>query len=531
MKKNRTALKTMASLLMAIGMLAALLATPVMIFADDSQPGGDGTTQETQPAEEATEEPTAIPTVVPTATATDVPTEIPTAVPTEATVSTEVPTEEVQATPTVVPDEGQISAQAFSIISPVSDAILYTKQPTFRWNADSGATYYQIYVYRITIDGITKKYDKTVSSSVCSSGVCSSTPSTSLDYGKYQWKIRSYNGGAWGAFSEYGYFTLVSSVPVLKTPATTIYVNEPTFTWSEITDATQYQIQVYNSSSKKVIDMITTDFTCSDSICSVTATKSLSNGAYKWRIRTYYNGSWRSYSSYKSFKVAGDFTSQFNSSSTGWSKVAGGTWSLYGNKYYITSGATGKMTSARYTYIYDDLDYEVYMKREGTAINGSYPANYLCVRMGASTGTENLWYSGYVFGYTNMGNYSIWRISKTGGVTAIQPWTDTDTINAGDWNLLRVVADGDSFEFYINDTLVNSFTDDLLTRGYVGVQMFRPSSGVSKLYLDYADLTVLNAESLSAASVSNVTISEKQQELNREALNSVAVGSIDGYPE
>jgi hypothetical protein len=128
-----------------------------------------------------------------------------------------------------------------------------------------------------------------------------------------------------------------------------------------------------------------------------------------------------------------------------------------------------------------------------------------------------------------MGNYSIWRMSKTGAATAIQPWTNSDAINQGDWNLLRVVAQGDSLEFYINDQLVNSFTDSNFTKGYVGFEMYRPAGGSSRLYVDYADLTVLNEES--ATALTNTAVSEEQSVLNQQALKSSQVGSIEGYPE
>jgi hypothetical protein len=368
------------SLLVAFTMLAAALVTPGTILADNDQPDGSVETARNQrgcrrrayrqsngrtdrSSNGCTDE-----------ISTEVPTTSPTEVPTETAVNsvTAAPTDEVAATPTIAPTESVVSAQSLSLISPIDNAILYVKKPTFQWNAED-ATKYQYYVYRITIGGVTKIYDRTVNSSICSSGICSSTPSTALVYGNYEWKIRSYKDGEWSDFSDFAYFTVATNVPSPKSPITTIYDNEPTFSWTEIIGATEYQIAVYSSSNKRVLNLVTDDFTCTDSVCRVAATDSLSNGVYKWRVRAYYKDEWRGYSDYKKFTIAGDFSTAFNGSATGWSKVVGANWTYYAKKYYYTYGIAKMMTSAKYKYTYEDFDYEVYMKREGGLVSGSYP--------------------------------------------------------------------------------------------------------------------------------------------------------------
>jgi Domain of Unknown Function (DUF1080). len=189
------------------------------------------------------------------------------------------------------------------------------------------------------------------------------------------------------------------------------------------------------------------------------------------------------------------------------------------------------MNSTRYKYAYDDFEYEVLMKRDGGAINGYYPASYICVRMGTGAASGNLWYSGYVFGYTNEGDYSIWRMNKSGSATVIQPWTHSDEIVVRDWNWLKVVAEGSDFEFYINNELVNSFSDSTFTKGYVGVQMYRPPTGSSRLYLDEANLSIISADSLSANGVSGMSVNAQQAALNEEALSKKMTGTIQGHSE
>ena len=183
------------------------------------------------------------------------------------------------------------------------------------------------------------------------------------------------------------------------------------------------------------------------------------------------------------------------------------------------------MTSARYTYKYDNFDMSVSMKREGGAVDGTYPASYVGIRMGSSvTSSAYYWYSGYIFGYTNLGNYSIWLMKTNGSAVVIQPWTFSSTINKQDWNTLRVVANENIMNFYINGTLVYTLDDDTYDSGYVGVEMFRPGSTASRLWVDYVTLTHTDGSTSEG-------LSAEQASQNSQAFGGQTVGSIEGYPE
>lgn len=65
--------------------------------------------------------------------------------------------------------------------------------------------------------------------------------------------------------------------------------------------------------------------------------------------------------------------------------------------------------------------------------------------------------------------YAVYRYEDGIGTDIIY-WQDTDLINTGEGevNTLKVVGQGDQFWFYINDVYVNTMTNPLYDRGYVG---------------------------------------------------------------
>lgn len=505
MKTNKVTRKKTISILMAATILLVSLLNIGVIFADDG----------------ATEAP---PTEVPPTEAP--PTEAP---PTEVP-PTEVPPTAVPPLPTEEANTGEVIPQDTTPTPESPIGVIYSNRPTYRWNKLDDATRYYLYVYRITMAGDVKLIDlRYSSSSICSTATdtCSVRPDITLPLGDYKWRLRvSFADGMWGDYSDFEYFTYASTTVTAKTPSGTIYEETPTFTWTELVGADQYQINVYNSKGVLVLNQVTEDFICNDSICSVESNETFVTGKYKWRVRGFMNAKWYAYSPYKSFTVASDIDSQFDSYDPNWARFAGASWAYSGGTL-MTLGSAGKMTSARYAYTYNDFEIEASMKREGGSPGGSYPANYLCVRMASSkTLDTNLWFSGYLFGYTNAGTFSIWRMSTSGGARALQPWTESPSIVPNDWNTLRVEAVGSELSFYINDDLVHSFIDTNFTKGYVGVQAYRADSTQSRFWVDYVKL---NRFTELATPALPLTISEKQAELNQVALDAARENSIEGY--
>jgi hypothetical protein len=217
------------------------------------------------------------------------------------------------------------------------------------------------------------------------------------------------------------------------------------------------------------------------------------------------------------------FDSQFNGSAPGW-EAHSGLWVLDTN-YYSTAGIPNAFSSASYAMNFANVDYQARLRRSGC----DTCANNLIIR-GTPTplGTYNYWYNWYVFQYTRIGGYSVWKGVAGSEPTALQNWATSSAINQGDaWNTLRVVANGANLYFYINGTLVWSGSDSSLASGRVGLSMFRTDTSTGdQLLVDWATLTTLSAAGMDALG----TVSPEQQALNDEA-NQHGGGSVNVAPE
>lgn len=186
---------------------------------------------------------------------------------------------------------------------------------------------------------------------------------------------------------------------------------------------------------------------------------------------------------FKPQQIASNFYSDFNSSASGWA-AASGAWSIGKGGYYTSPGVVNKFASVKHTGKYGDLTYEVKMMRTGS--NASYSNGLVLRGNPSSMSTNRNWKSSYQFFYTNDGSFSVWKVSNTGTVTALQGWTASSAISSG-WNKLKVVAVGSLFNFYINDTLVWSGSDSSYRTGQAGVMFYRDSVSTSnRLYIDSA---------------------------------------------
>lgn len=63
-------------------------------------------------------------------------------------------------------------------------------------------------------------------------------------------------------------------------------------------------------------------------------------------------------------------------------------------------------------------------------------------------------------------------------------WTDSNAIKPDQWNRLSVMAEGDSFEFYINDQLVDSLTNSQSASGKVGIMIEISEGNVATIEFD-----------------------------------------------
>jgi hypothetical protein len=185
--------------------------------------------------------------------------------------------------------------------------------PTFTWTKITGATQYQ---YELKKGG-TVVYTKTASSGLCGTSTCSQTPTTALAYASYTWHVRAYVSGGWKVWSASKAFTVANpNIPVLQTPSGTTTIATPTYTWTTVLGATQYQYEMVNGTTTVYTKTVISSL-CGATTCSDTPSEILAADSYTWRARAMVNGTWRIYSAYKSFTVTTSLGSQLTGDATG----------------------------------------------------------------------------------------------------------------------------------------------------------------------------------------------------------------------
>jgi hypothetical protein len=113
--------------------------------------------------------------------------------------------------------------------------------PTYKWSKVSSATSYR---YQLRKGASTvATYTKTVSSSACGSTECTNTPTTTLDYSAYKWRVQAKIGGVWKAYSAFKTFTVAKPSSGFSSQ-----FNGSTAGWSPVNGAwTNYSSMYYRS--------------------------------------------------------------------------------------------------------------------------------------------------------------------------------------------------------------------------------------------------------------------------------------------
>ena len=76
----------------------------------------------------------------------------------------------------------------------------------------------------------------------------------------------------------------------------------PTFEWSVVTGATQYEIRILDSAGR-IFEQIMDTAEC-DSTCRLQIGSSLPYDHYRWRVRAFFKGEWQAFSAAQKFRVA-----------------------------------------------------------------------------------------------------------------------------------------------------------------------------------------------------------------------------------
>jgi hypothetical protein len=228
------------------------------------------------------------------------------------------------------------------------------------------------------------------------------------------------------------------------------------------------------------------------------------------------------------------FNHQFNSGGLAPWEATSGTWTVQSG--FMT--APGRELDSQHVGYgtsvssFKTLDFTARLWRDGD----DFSANRLMVRgIPLPLGSASAWHSMYQFQYTRSGSFSVFK-RVAGAASAIQNWTATTAINQGEaYNILRVVAHGTTFWFYINGTLVWTGTDTSHSAGQVGLGFYSEPAAGNRLWVDFATMgdpalpfTPLTEQPFTAP-VDQV--SADQQRLNEEANRLGAGGDPNRAPE
>ena len=209
---------------------------------------------------------------------------------------------------------------------PISPSgIIYQKYPTFTWTKVANATSYNVQVW--TANG--RVTNKIVYPSACGSTQCSAVIGPLPYVSQYFWRVNAYIGG-WQPWSVDRYFTRFNPIPTLVWPSGTVTAINPYFQWKPIPGATNYNIQLYNSTGLYINKTVTSS-ACNSTICSTLLSNSLPLGSYYWRVKVYIDGSWDVFSAFKYFTRTMPPPTPITPSGTIYQKYPTFTWTKIAN--------------------------------------------------------------------------------------------------------------------------------------------------------------------------------------------------------
>jgi len=198
-----------------------------------------------------------------------------------------------------VEPEGSKASMVINLTKPDNGSTLSDNTPTFDWSDVSEAANYEIQV---------DNTNSFASPDIDESNLTSSTYTAlnSLTNGKYYWRVRAKDSEwNWGEWSSVWSFTINAqgpSSPTLSLPpdSSTTGDNTPEFDWSDVSEATNYEIQVDNTNSFASPDIDESNLTSP----TYTAANSLTDGTYYWRVRAKNSqDNWGDWSSVWSFTI------------------------------------------------------------------------------------------------------------------------------------------------------------------------------------------------------------------------------------
>ncbi len=165
-----------------------------------------------------------------------------------------------------------------------------TKTPTYQWQAQTGVTWYYLWVDSSSSNVLKQWYTPEQAGCASGTGTCSVTPSVNLSAGSYAWAIQAWNGAGSSPWSDPMRFS--PSVPVGASPLTpnSSVTNPVTYTWNAVSGTTWYYLWLDGPSGNVLKKWYTpAQAGCANGtgICSVTPSITLSSGKYAWAIQAW----------------------------------------------------------------------------------------------------------------------------------------------------------------------------------------------------------------------------------------------------
>ncbi|MBN1488227.1 MAG: hypothetical protein JW981_11345, partial [Anaerolineae bacterium] len=161
-----------------------------------------------------------------------------------------------------------------TLSTPANQSHLCTTRPTFQWTSISGANNYHIQVDN-NITFSSPEIDITTPGTAY-------TPYSDLAPDDYVWRVQASNNCGNGVWSPVWELTLLTTprAPTLQSPASgSHHCDAPALSWTTITGATSYRLQVDNSESFSSPEIDTTT-----SYNSYSPGFGLGEGTYYWRV-------------------------------------------------------------------------------------------------------------------------------------------------------------------------------------------------------------------------------------------------------
>lgn len=170
-----------------------------------------------------------------------------------------------------------------------------------------------------------------------------------------------------------------------------------------------------------------------------------------------------------------------------WNPYSSGNWSVTGGKYQAYA-AVSRWNYSVYNYNWASTKYTVTV-RMARAVGSTTSSNSVIL---ASTSSPT-YVNGYLFNYTASGWISAWEYSGvnlqtgSGSGTAKKNWTASSAVNTGlgTYNTLKIVRNGSNYTYYLNNTVVASFSDSTYDPKYIIILGYCGGS-MTQLNFDYA---------------------------------------------